>query len=45
LGNLLGRDQVGDIGKDGDNVRMDLKEMALEDAAVLIKLSSSGTQL
>jgi hypothetical protein len=30
---------------DGDNVRMDLKEMALVGAAGFIKLSSSGTQL
>jgi hypothetical protein len=30
---------------DWDNVRMDLKKMALEDAAKFIELSSSGTQL
>jgi hypothetical protein len=44
LGNLLGRDQVGDRDR-WDNVRMILKEMALEDADGFIKLSSSGTQL
>jgi hypothetical protein len=36
---------VGDIGIGGGNVRMDLKEMFLEDAAGFIKLSSSDTQL